>query len=92
MTKRSYIKDFPTSRQLSLMGLELYYFDYDDVKQYVINLAHKRLRRALKAKGTLSLAWHEATAVADTDLLHTLHGHGKIECAKECPPWVVYIR
>lgn len=92
MTKRSYIKHFPTDRQLSLAGLELCFIDYVDVKEYVTDLAYKRLRRALKTKGTLSLEWHEATSIADSDLLRLLHAYGKIQCAKECPPWVVYIQ
>lgn len=92
MATRFTTKQFPRSRQLSLQGLELCYVEYEKVKEYVISLALKRLRRVLKVKGTISLAWHEATEIADSDLLSNLHASGKIQCAKECPPWVVYVR
>lgn len=90
MTKRL-LKQFPPNLQLSLLGLELVYVDYDNTKEYVIKLAHKRLRRATKAKGGTSLAWFEATQIADTDLLNTLRSRNLIKVWRECPPWVVYV-
>jgi len=84
-------REFPKSQQLSLAGLELYYVDYDAARAYVIDLAHRRLRRALSTSGRISLLWHEATRIADPDLLHTLHCYGKVQCVRECPPWVVYV-
>lgn len=83
--------EFAPGTQLSLMGLELRYVEFEIVRDWVIQLAYKRLRRAIKTKGTISLAWHEATAIADTDLLNTLRSLRKIETARECPPWVVYV-
>lgn len=84
-------REFPAHQQLSVIGLELCYVEFEAARDYVINLAHIRLRRALKAKGSLSLAWHEATRIADTDLLKTLHSRGKVQLARECPPWTVYV-
>jgi hypothetical protein len=84
---------FPKSEVLSLCGLENYYYlNYDAVRAYVMSLAHRRLRAALKKSGQNYLTWNEATDVCDTTLLATLRAHGKVETWKECPPWVVYVR
>lgn len=92
MATRFQAKQFPASQQLSLQGLELCYVEYEKVKEYVLALAHKRLRRALKPEDSGLLAWHKATAIADSDLLSTLHAYGKVQCWKEAPPWVVLVR
>lgn len=86
-------RDFPKAQQLSLMGLESSYsLNYDAARAYVIDLAARRLRAAQKKSGKSYLTWNEATDVADSGLLHTLHCYNYLRCAKECPPWVVYVR
>lgn len=67
--------------------------NYDAVRGFVISLAHRRLRAALKASvGRISLDYHEATKIADSDLLSILHAYGKIQVCREAPPYVVYVR
>lgn len=86
-------KDFPKKFQLSLTGLDTYYdLNYDAARAYVIDLAHRRLRAAQKKSGKSYLTWNEATDIADSDLLHTLHAYGQVRCCREAPPWVVYVR
>jgi hypothetical protein len=86
-------RDFPTWEQLSVSGLAFYYqINYDAVRAFVISLAERRLRRAVKASGRISLDYHEATKIADSDLLSNLHAYGKIQVCREAPPYVVYVR
>lgn len=85
-------KDFPPELQLSLKGLESYYYlNYDAARAYVIKLAARRLRALQKKLGQSYLNWGDATRIADTELLDVLRCYQHVRIARECPPWVVYV-
>lgn len=86
-------RDFPTWEQLSVVGLASYYMiNYDAVREFLIKLAHRRLRRAAKVAPGGMLYYQDALLIADRDLLSILRAYGKIRVCREAPPYVVYVK